>query len=285
LIRGADSEYQLPHSGYDQDLSTGALRSQTSDARDPAHLEDWNDSDLLFDKLSTPINLIPELRSPEIPTYSFVLLGESGEPIAGLVPDPVIEAFGKRARIKKKLLMQDEVNQPAGYFDYETPFRPQSALIPRRPWLAPHLPIMLPPSNIVHVTTNHPETSKSVHADPDTDDEYPDHIIIPDSDSSTMSQIRFPVSDSDSNDPMDVDRCDGQSAQPHGAEFDTEIHTTPGHTDSESDTSIPDHIILPDDFSRSEDRLLSSGGLGVTAGFQRDPNTGRFTAASHPFSR
>ena len=280
LIRGADSEYQLPHSGYDQDLSTGALRSQTSDARDPAHLEDWNDGDLLFDELSTPINLIPELRSPEIPTYSFVLLGESGEPIAGSEPDAVIEAFAKRARTKKKLLMQDEVNQPAGYFDYETPFRPQSALIPRRPWLAPHLPIMLPPSNIVHVTTDHPETSKSVHADPDTDDEYPDHIIIPDSDSSTMSQIRFPVSDSDSNDPMDVDRCDGQSAQPHGAEFDPEIHTTPGHTDSESDTSIPDHIILPDDFSGSEDRLLSSGGSGVTAGFQRDPNTGRFTAAS-----
>jgi len=156
LIRGADSEYQLPHSGYDQDLSTGALRSQTSDAHDPAHLEDWNDSDLLFDKLSTPVNLIPELRSLEIPTYSFVLLGESGEPIAKSEPDPVIEAFAKRARTKKKLLMQDEVNQPAGYFDYETPFCPQSTLIPRQPWLAPHLPIMLPPSNIVHVTTNHP---------------------------------------------------------------------------------------------------------------------------------
>jgi len=82
LIQGADSKYQLPHSGYDQDLSTGALRSQTSDALDPAHLEDWNDSDLLFDELSTPTNLIPELHLPEIPTYSFVLLGESGEPIA-----------------------------------------------------------------------------------------------------------------------------------------------------------------------------------------------------------
>jgi len=280
LIRGADSEYQLPHSEYDQDLSTGALRSHTSDACDPAHLEDWNDSDLLFDKLSTPINLIPELRSPEIPTYSFILLGELEEPIAGSEPDPVIEAFAKRARTKKKLLMQDEVNQPAGYFNYKTPFCPQSALIPHRPWLGPHLHIILPPSNIVHVTTDHTETSKSVHTDPDMDDECSDHIIIPDSDSSTMSQICFPVSDSDSNDPMDVVRSDGQSAQPHGAEFDTEIHTTPGHTNSESDSSIPDHIILPDDFSRSEDRLLSSGGSGVMAGFQRDPNTGCFTAAS-----
>ena len=101
LIRGADLEYQLPHSGYDEDLSTGALQSQTSDVLNPAHLEDCNDSDLLFDKLSTPINVIPELRSPEIPTYSFVLLGPSGEPIAKSDPDPVIEAFAKRARTKK----------------------------------------------------------------------------------------------------------------------------------------------------------------------------------------
>jgi len=280
LIRGADAEYQLPHSGYDQDLFTGALRSHTSDARDPADLEDWNDSDLLFDVLSTPINVIPELRSPDIPTYSFVLLGPSGDPIAESEPDPVIQAFAKWARTKKKLLMQDEVDEPAAFLDYETGFRPQNALIPRQPWLGPHLPIILPPSNIVHVATDHAETSKSMHTDPDSDDEYPDHIIIPDSDSSTMSQIHFPVSDSDSNDQMDVVRSDGQSAQPHGAEFDTEIHNSPGYTDSESDTSIPDHIILPDDFFRSEDRLLSSGGSGVMAGFQRDPNTGRFTAAS-----
>jgi len=78
---------------------------------------------------------------------------------------------------------------------------------------------------------------------------------------------------------VDVDRCNGQSAHPHGAEFDTEIHTTLGHTDSESDTSIPDHIILPDDFSISEDLLLLLGGSGVIAGFQCDPNTGRFTAS------
>lgn len=269
LIRGADSQYQVPHSGYDQDLSTGSLRSQTSEALDPAHLEE----------LSGPINIIPELRSPEIPTYSFVLLGPSGEPIAESEPDPAIEAFAKRARTKKKLLMQDEVDQPAGYLDYETPFRSQNALIPRRPWLGPRLPIILPPSNIVHVATDHAKTSESVHTDPDTDDKYPDHIDIPDSDSSTTSQIRFPVSDSDSNE-MDVVRSDGQAAEPHGAESDTNIYTTLGHTDSASDTSIIDHIILPDDFSRSEDPLLSSGGSGVMAGFQRDPNTGRFTAAS-----
>jgi len=90
----------------------------------------------LFDELSTTINGIPELCSLE--------------PIAELEPDPAIEAFAKSARTKKKLLMQDEVNQPAGYLNYETAFRPQSALIPCWPWLAPHLSIILPPSNIVH---------------------------------------------------------------------------------------------------------------------------------------
>jgi len=197
-----------------------------------------------------------------------------------LEPNPAIEAFAKWARTKKKLLMQDEVDQPAGYLDYKTAFHPQSALITCRPWLALRLSIILPPSNIVHVATDHAETSKSVHTNPDIDDEYPNHIMIPDSDSSPTSQICFPVSDSDSNDPMDVVRSDGQSAEPHGANFNIEIHTTPGHTDLESDTSIPDHIILPDDFSRSEDPLLSLGGSGVMARFQHDPNMGHFTAAS-----
>jgi len=78
---------------------------------------------------------------------------------------------------------------------------------------------------------------------------------------------------------MDVVRSDGQSAEPHGPESDTEIYTTLGHTDLELDTSIPDHIILPNDFSRLEDQL-SPGGSGVMAGFQHDPNMGHFTAAS-----
>jgi len=197
LIQGADLEYQVPHSGYDQDLSPGSLQSQTSDALDPAHLEDWNNSDLLFDALSTSINVIPELHSLEIPTYSFVLLGPSGEPIAKSEPNSVIEAFAKWVRTKEILLMQDEVNQPAGYFNYKTPFCPQSALIPHWPWLAPCISIILPPPNIVHVATDHTETLKLVHTNPDMDDKYPNHIMIPDSDSSPTSQICFPISDSD----------------------------------------------------------------------------------------
>jgi len=79
---------------------------------------------------------------------------------------------------------------------------------------------------------------------------------------------------------MDMVRSNGQSAEPYRAKSDTEIHTTLGHTDLELDTSIPDHIILPDDSSRSEDPLLLKGGPGVMAAFQHDPNMGHFTAAS-----
>ena len=103
--------------------------------------------------------------------------------------------------------------------------------------------------------------------------------MIPDSDYSPTSQIHFSVSDSESNDPMDVVRSDGQSAELYRAESDTEIYTTLGHTNLESDTSIPDHIILPNGFSTWREQL-SPGGSGVMAGFKHDPNTGHFTAAS-----
>ena len=151
LIRGADSQYQVPHSGYNEDLLTGALLSVSSEASDPADLDN---KDVWFNKLSTPINLIPKLRTPEIQRNSFLLLGSSRDPIAKLEPNPVIDAFAKRARTKKKLLMQGEVDQPVEYLNLETEFCPQSALITQRPWLTPYLPIILPPSNIVHDTTN-----------------------------------------------------------------------------------------------------------------------------------
>ena len=287
LIRGADQEEPFPHSGYDDDLPSGSLRSVTSEALDAAQLEDWNDKDLQFDDLSSSIRAIPELRTPDIPTFSLLLLDTSGNPIAESEPDSVIEAFAKRARRAtkaNKLLMQDEVDQPASFFDYGAEFVPQTTLIPRRPWLAPRLPIILPPSNIFPGTTDHAENS--VVPDPDTDHEIPDHIsisdsddsskpdrlMIPDSDSSPMSHIRFPESDDELSDRMDVVRSD----EPIGAESDPEIETRE-NSESGSDSSI-DHIILPSDGSGSPmDTRLSMGGLGVIG---RDPDTGRFTAAS-----
>ena len=178
----------------------------------------------------------------------------SGDPIAGSEPDPVIEAFAKRARTKKKLLMQNEVDQPAGYLDYETHF-----------W-----------------------TSKSVFANLDMDQEYPnhlnlsgsdDHIMILDSDYSPTSQICFPVSDSDSMiqwmwsglmgnllNPMDLNLT--QKSIQHWVIL-TWNWTLPFLITSFCQMIFPDQRTTE----------LSLGGSGVMAGFKRDPNTGNFTAA------
>ena len=296
LIRGADRQHPVTHSGYDRDLSSRSLRSMTFDSLDPANLEDLTDEDLVFDEVSPSIRIIPDLPLSQFPTYSVDLVDLSGALIAESEPDPVIDAFSKRARTKatkaKKLLMQDEVDQPVSYLDYGSEFVPQTALIPHRPWLVTRLLIILPPSNTVPNVTDKPETADSMCADSDTDVEFPDHITIPDSDipesdihidipdsdndilipesdSSATSQIHFPVSDDELSDPMDVVKSDEQSTDPYGAASDPDIPMGEDDTDSDSDS-----IVFPDDSGHP------LGGSGVTAEFGRDPNTGRFTAAS-----
>lgn len=259
LIRGADRDHEIPHSGYDQDLSSGGL-STTSDALDPQNLEDPNDPDLLFDRLSLPITEIPDLLPHEIQSYSIILLDPYGGELAESEPDPVIKAFGKRLN---KVLMQDEVDHPVSYFDYGSEFVPRTALIPHRPWLMPRLPLILPPDNknpfltnptVINSSDSEEEYPDHINIPDSTDsDDNPDHIIIPDSDSDSSSQLHLPISD----DEMDV-------VQSEPAEnTDKEMAT---NSDPDSD---PDHIIFPSDHSES-----------TMETFERDPNTGRFTAAS-----
>ena len=129
LIQGADRQHQVPHSGYDQDLPSDLVQSLTS-----VNLADWDDKNVQFDKLSVSISVIPELPSQKIPTYSSVLVDPSRNLIAKSEPDSVIEAFAKQARTKvtkaKKLLMQDEVDEPALFHNYRSEFVPQIALAP-----------------------------------------------------------------------------------------------------------------------------------------------------------
>jgi hypothetical protein len=310
LIRGADRQYQVPHSGYDRDLPSASLTSKMSEALDALNLEDPHDDDLRFDELSKSITIIPELRLHEIPTYSGVLLDPSGDEHIESEPDSVIEAFTKRAKTQatkaKKSLMQDEVDRPVSFLDYGSEFVPQTALIPRRPWLAPRLPIILPPTNLHRVVTDHTRCS-----DPATEISFPDHIMIPDSDdipdhitlpesddtpehisipdsddipdhlmiphsgSSGSSQIYFPISDDELSDAMDVVRSDEQTAAPAATE--TEIPMSVVSSDSESDSIL----VLPSDPSESPMATRQSTGSGLTmAAVVRDPNTGRFTATS-----
>lgn len=280
LIRGADRPLEAIHSGYDRDLTTSELQSATSD---PVSLEDPSDHDLRFESPSESIILIPELLPHEIPAYSPSLLNLP-ELAIDSEPDPVIEAFLKRAKAEvtkaNKSLMLDEVDQPASYFDFKSEFVPRTALIPRRPWLAPILPLVLPPNNQLHVNTEPIKSTGPGSASELTDhmsipdsDEIPDHIDIyesdndpnelvnADSDSSSSERMTFPASDDKPSDAMDV------------------VETSPAgkmaiSADSDSD-SIPDHISLSSESSKgmteSVDHLV---------GVNRDVKTGKFTAKS-----
>jgi len=273
LIRGADHQSQVSHTGYDKPHSaSSASESSISAALDPVNLEDPHDPDLRFEELSRSITIINDLRPDEIPAFS-ALLATSGDDLVS-EPDSVIEAFSKRAKAQaiktKKLLIQAEVDQPVSYHDYGSEFVLRTALIPRRPWLAPRLPIILPPTtnSINHVMpidsdTNPKVPDNIIMSDPDqipdhlniTDsDEVAGHLIISDSDSTTSL---FPVSDDAESHSMDVVRSNEEG-----------VTISQVNSDSESD-SIPDNILFSSDPTDSP-----------MIGVERDPNTGRFTAAS-----
>ena len=274
LSWGADCQQdQIPHSGYDEDLASGSLLSQTS-LLDPANLEDPNDEGVHFDSLSNSITIIPELPPHQIPEYSAFVPAECD--LGDSEPDPAIEAFAKRAKEEglkiTKLMMQDEVNQAASFGDWGTEFIPQMALIPCHPWLLPCLPIILPPTIIGHhVNTTDPDIHEEVPdyiSVPDSDD-IPDHMSIPDSDHnpdhgmtvdsdsvSSSSQIHFPVSDEGSL--MDVVGSDEHN--------------------SGSDT-IPDQILLSPSGSPMAARQPTVR-LQLLPRINRRDNKGRFTADS-----
>ena len=145
MTRGADKGYQIPHSGYDNDLRTGKLRS-SSPIASPNDIEDPDDPNIFFDEL-THIPFIRNLRPDEYPiAFSFPTLhyraaAESG---SGLEPPPSSssEYTGrsdeeKETKRRGKQAMHDEVNSPG------KPSTPDSHPIvpkqspPHRPWHGP----------------------------------------------------------------------------------------------------------------------------------------------------
>ena len=97
LVWGADRQHQVPHLGYDQDLSSGALQSQTSKR---LKLEDPTDQDLRFDDTSDSISPIPELHPRDFPDYSLILEGPFRPEFTDPESDQVIQAFTKRAKCR-----------------------------------------------------------------------------------------------------------------------------------------------------------------------------------------
>lgn len=280
LIRGADRQYQLPHSGYDEELAS-SLENKTSEALNPVDLEDPNDPkiNLLFDELSPSIRVVPELHADDIPNYSEIMFVPEDD-VFESEPDPVIEAFTKRAKHEatkaKKVLLQDEVDRPASYADYGSEFVPQIALIPRRPWLMPRLPIILPPIiasrppiiaeddsvDNTHFNISDSGSDSVDHIIIPQSDDIPDHIDIPISRAPSPSHMQFPVSDDETSNAMDVVLSD-----------DIEMPMSVGSTDSGSDL---DDIVFPG----SPIMTGQSSYVPDVVAINRDPTTGRFTAAS-----
>ncbi len=124
-------------------------------------------------------------------------------------------------------------------------------------------------------------TNKIMSTDSDGDDEYPNHIYIPESDDgahsgdipislrlpdSDSSQICLPVSDDESSDAMNMVTSDEAA--------NSNVPMSVVGSNSESESSIPDHIVLP------ESPMATSRSMGESGAIERDANTGRFTAAS-----
>ena len=216
-------------------------------------------------------------------------LAEAEDTQVGSAPDLALDVFAKNAKRKatkaKKLAMQKEVDQPDSYFLGGPEFDRRTALMPRRPWLFPRLPVILPPTvGPFRVSDTDPDDIQIPDSDdpldhidiPDSDnsphdtnsDGIPDHLSISNSQSSSLSDIY--VQDSDNM--MDVDQSDEQTTAAHYADTDKMPVV---HTDSESDSV--DHIELSDGPEYPGSVI---GGSGVTDGLGRDPTTGRFTAAS-----
>jgi len=176
------------------------------------------------------------------------------------------------------VLLQDEVDRPASYADYGSEFVPRIALIPRRPWLMPRLPIILPPINIASQPPiiAEDDTVDNTHfniSDSDSDSDSVDHIIIPQSDDipdhidipicpPSPSHMQFPVSDDETSNAMDVVLSD-----------DIEMPMSVVSTDSGSDLN---DIVFPG----SPIMTGQSPYVPDVVAINRDPTTGRFTAAS-----
>jgi len=152
MVRGSDRGYQIPHSGYDDDLKSGRLAGKSSPIPTPDVIEDPGDPNVLFDELSNDIGIIPELKPAQFPlAFAFPPLHHTAASDSDSRPE--IQAFSKLTTERKKH-MQAEVDEPVSpSSSYSGPIIPKRTP-PRRPWLVPPpLGYVSPPSiqtNIAH---------------------------------------------------------------------------------------------------------------------------------------
>jgi hypothetical protein len=160
MVRGSDRGYQIPHSGYDDDLKSGRLAGKSSPIPTPDVIEDPGDPNVLFDELSNDIGIIPELKPADFPlAFAFPPLHHSAACDTDSRPD--IQAFSKLTTEQKKHMQAevDELVSPSS--SYSGPIIPKRTP-PRRPWLVPPpMGYVRPPS----IRTNIPQDLLSMHMD------------------------------------------------------------------------------------------------------------------------
>jgi hypothetical protein len=108
MVRGADQNYKLLHSVYDDDLRLGKLRGSGSLLPDPNELENLHDSNVKFDELSPDITHLRELEPHEFPpAFSFPPLHYLG----ASDPDPAFIRKFTSWKKKGKERMKEEVDR------------------------------------------------------------------------------------------------------------------------------------------------------------------------------
>jgi hypothetical protein len=67
LARGADRNYEVPHTGYDASLATGHFSGEESDVHCPGEIESDPDREFLVDELSADFPVVRDLEPLEFP--------------------------------------------------------------------------------------------------------------------------------------------------------------------------------------------------------------------------
>ncbi len=111
MIKGSDQHYQIPHSGYDDELRTGKLAGRQFPILNPDNLDDPDNLNVVFDELSTNIREEWELNPEEFSlAFVFPPLHYTATSDSGSRPD--LQDFSKVKSIGHKQCMQLEVDKP-----------------------------------------------------------------------------------------------------------------------------------------------------------------------------
>lgn len=271
MVRGGDLLEPFMHSGYD-------LSYQDCDSKSASHEDASTESmPLTNDVVSGSVQTIPDVEPEDFCGFSVLLLEPSGQNMADSEPDPVHKMFAEAARKRQrraKQVMQDEVDQPQGWYDHSD--HSLYTIQARQPWPTLQLPTVSLPANIYHEGHGDeivfPE-SEDMQIDTDFDrleiadpDDDQDHLIISDSES-TSGDLRFPTSD-DSGDVLAHGDHIAESLDPGTVLMTVENIVFP-------ESPFPNS---PVPNLRVEPRFPGTALRNVA--FGRDPQTGRFTPAS-----